>query len=221
MDAAVYVWDMIVELPWIMKIPALTLGLGIFVCVALAFLRALLIVIEVAVLAGIRFVQTASDRIAGAAIRAGEILCAMLLALWALALWPFRAVLGALRMQALLLLDHLQARWDPDHALRAEYEAGFRNQFGSFADFKRAFHEAQRAEEEREAAARPARGSDAFSDAVSLFDLPADGSFTRAAFDAAYRAAMKAVHPDRSGINGLAVRVNLAAQAIKTRKGWG
>lgn len=213
-------WSLTTGLPWWLQIPVIVVVGGFLVALAAGVLRALYIVTEVGITAGHRFAMWSSERMANAAIRAGDLAAALLAAVWALALWPFTAAFSALRVQAVLLIDRLQTRWDADHDLRRQYKAEFREQFSSFAEFKRAFHEAQRQEEERKAPRRPASGSDAFADAVSLFDLPRDGSFTRAAFDAAYRAAMKAVHPDRTGLNGLAVQVNQAAQTIKMRKGW-
>ena len=56
--------------------------------------------------------------------------------------------------------------------------------------------------------------------ALSLFGLSADGSFSNAAFKAAYRKRIKEVHPDLSGDAALAAKLNEARDLINARKGW-
>jgi hypothetical protein len=131
--------------------------------------------------------------------------------------WPWR-----------MLHAHVFAPWLERRRQTAELRrlyAEVKDQYQNFEDFLRAFNGESRenanaqndAGQDEKTETAPA---DAFSAACALFGLSADGSFTNAAFKAAYRKRIKEVHPDLSGDAALAAKLNEARDLINARKGW-
>lgn len=131
--------------------------------------------------------------------------------------WPWRT------FQARVL-----APWQERRRQMAELHrlyADVKDQYQNFEDFLRAFNGESRenanaqndAPQDEQTKSAPA---DAFAAACALFGLSADGSFTNAAFKAAYRKRIKEVHPDLSGDAALAAKLNEARDLINARKGW-
>jgi hypothetical protein len=132
-------------------------------------------------------------------------------------LWPWR-----------MFRVHVIAPWLERRRQTAELRrlyADVKDQYATFDEFLRAFNGDDRADANTKDDARrdtqtEAAPADAFAAAAALFGLAADGSFTNAAFKAAYRTRMKEAHPDLSGDTALATRLNAARDLINARKGW-
>lgn len=132
------------------------------------------------------------------------------------------------------LIGTFHQRLADERKLQALYRAEYAADFKSYAAFKRYFKAVQRGEHptypgsEEEADAEPEiedepvrdRGpkSDPYQEALAVLGLKEP--FTQAMFKAVYRARMKEVHPDKTGNDAAAIRLNAARDLIKQRRGW-
>lgn len=131
--------------------------------------------------------------------------------------WPWR------KFHTAMIAPWLERRRQMAELRRLYAEV--KDQYATFDEFLRAFNGDDRANadtrndagQDTQTKTAPA---DAFAAAAALFGLAADGSFTNAAFKAAYRARMKEAHPDLSGDAALAIKLNEARDLINARKGW-
>jgi hypothetical protein len=131
--------------------------------------------------------------------------------------WPWR-----------MFQTHVFAPWLERRRQTAELRrlyAEVKDQYQNFEEFLRAFNGESREDANAQNDARQdeqteSAPADAFAAACALFGLAADGSFTNAAFKAAYRKRMKEAHPDLAGNTALAVKLNEARDLINARKGW-
>jgi hypothetical protein len=131
--------------------------------------------------------------------------------------WPWR------KFHAAMIAPWLERRRQMAE-LRRLY-ADVKDQYATFEEFLRAFNGDDRAnantrDDARQDTQTETAPADAFAAAAALFGLATDGSFTNAAFKAAYRARMKKAHPDLSGDAALATKLNEARDLINARKGW-
>lgn len=132
-------------------------------------------------------------------------------------LWPWR-----------MFRARVIAPWQERRRQMAELHrlyADVKDQYATFEEFLSAFNGDDRAnantqDDARQDTQTETAPADAFAAAAALFGLAADGSFTNAAFKAAYRARMKEAHPDLSGDAALATKLNEARDLINARKGW-
>lgn len=135
-----------------------------------------------------------------------------------------RSIISALVMTPLGML--VAAYWKPledrvfdlingfafERQLREEYRANFRDQFRTFAAFKRAFHGEQ---ESKKGKPEP---KDNLGEALSLLGLTDD--CTREQLDAQHKKLIRKLHPDVGGTTGLAAAINQARDLIIAQKGW-
>ena len=143
---------------------------------------------------------------------------------------PFRLV-GRF---AAKLIGKFHERLTEERKLQALYRAEFAADFASYAAFKGWFKATQRgedppypgdedeAEPEPEVEDEPVRDrgpkSDPYQEALKVLGL--SEPFTQAMFKAVYRVRMKEAHPDITGSDEEAIRINAARDLIKKRKGW-
>ena len=132
------------------------------------------------------------------------------------------------------LVQKYHERLADERKLQALYREEYAADFRTYSDFKRYFKAVQRGEEpaypgssdeaepqpefEEEPSPKQGPSSDPYEDALRLLGL--SEPFTQAAFKAIYRVRMKEAHPDKTGSNEAAARINAAREIIKKRKGW-
>jgi hypothetical protein len=141
-------------------------------------------------------------------------------------LQPFRLI-GEFVADKFIAARTSIGQWKAEQqALRALYRDEYSDDFSSFRAFKRYWSALQRGEEppypgkEEKAKAEPKPKPKADLYSLALKELGLSEPFTEAAFKARYRRRMKEVHPDITGSNGAATRLNAAIELIKKRKGW-
>ena len=143
---------------------------------------------------------------------------------------PFR-LMGEL---TLLLNDKVNAWLDEERRLRAAHRSEYAADFKNYAEFRAYFKSVQRgetppypdAEDDYEPQPEPeyepdyeeAPKADPYLEALRVLGL--EEPFTQAIFKAVYRTRMKDAHPDITGSEDAARRLNLARDLIKQRKGW-
>ena len=109
--------------------------------------------------------------------------------------------------------------------LRRVYLEEYRDQFGSFREFKEAFDAANRDDDAAgqndhasDGGPDGGRKTDLFATALLIFGLPR--KFTRADLTRRYREMMKSAHPDVGGSHEHAATINWAHNLIKERMSW-
>lgn len=152
--------------------------------------------------------------------------------LWLIAL-PFRFLADAIHDGLIRVQQAIGSRIEEKRQLRTLYYEEYADDFASFWAFKRYWDALQRGEEppypgheeEKEKPhfdpgprPNPKPRADPYKQALA--ELGLSGTFTKAEFKARYRMRMKKVHPDITGSNSAAVRVNAARDLINQRKGW-
>ncbi|MHC2424231.1 hypothetical protein ACVII1_007232 [Bradyrhizobium elkanii] len=107
--------------------------------------------------------------------------------------------------------------------LRRLYEE-VREDYASYEDFVRAFHDGDEADAQEDEAVREEEAitpepADRFELACRTLGLSPD-ALTQAQLKARFLELMKAVHPDVIGPNAFATQINEAREIIRARKGW-
>ncbi len=152
--------------------------------------------------------------------------------LWLIGL-PFRLLADAVHDGLVRAQRAIGSRIEENRQLRTLYREEYADDFAGFRDFKRYWDALQRGEEptypggdeEKEEPnfdpgprPNPRPRADPYKQALA--ELGLSGTFTKAEFKARYRMRMKEVHPDVTGSNAAAMRVNAARDLINQRKGW-
>lgn len=236
------------EFPWVPEwlriLLTLTL-LAVGLIVAVAALRAALVVAEVVGVAGWsgaqRLTVWLSDLFIKFVLGCVAVLGAALLtaarALW----WMARSLAARAFAPMAVWFETLRQR----ERLRQLWEEEYRDQFPRFEDFLEAFarggkpREDERQEPRFDEAPQPQRKREppqprpspppppppdprrlAFVAACRLMGVPESGEFTPQYLNVRYRALISAAHPDRGGNAQRAAAINAARDLIKSRKGW-
>lgn len=241
MSAALFPW-----VPEWLRILLTLVLLALGLIVAVAALRASLIVAEVVSVAAWKGAQRLtvwlSDLLIRLLLGSGVVLAAALLTT-ARVCGQAAARLGARAFAPLALwFESIRQR----EKLRLLWEEEYRDQFATFEEFFEAFarggkpREDERQEPRFDDAPRqppppkrepprprpspPPPPPDpkrlAFVAACRLMGVPESGEFTPQFLNVRYRALISAAHPDRGGNAQRAAAINAARDLIRTRKGW-
>lgn len=138
-----------------------------------------------------------------------------------IALYPFRIIVGI----ALSFISNIRRKYEESQEIRRIFKEQYTADFKDFQEFKRYWDAVQRGEEppypgteEEPKPKAKKKYPDPYAEALELFGL--GQVFTEAEFKSRYLQLMKKHHPDITGDNKAAQKINAARTTIKNRKDW-